>query len=76
MAVAALPGSQLSLLINGEPRRVEPGCTVAGLVAALGLEERRIAVAVNRDVVPRSAFRRQRLAAGDRIEILEAVGGG
>jgi sulfur carrier protein len=45
-------------------------------VAALGLERRRVAVAVNRDVVPRPAFAARRLAAGDRIEILEAVGGG
>jgi len=74
--VAVLQGSKLSLLVNGEPRRVEPGCTVAALLAVLGLERSRIAVAVNRDVVPRSAFRRHRLAAGDRIEILEAVGGG
>ncbi len=42
----------------------------------LGLETRRIAVAVNRDVVPRSTFGERRLEAGDRVEILEAVGGG
>jgi len=49
---------------------------VAELIAALGLQTSRIAIAVNRDVVPRSAFATHRLAAGDRIEILEAVGGG
>jgi sulfur carrier protein len=75
MAVA-LPATELPLLVNGESRRVASGCTVAGLVALLGLEGRRVAVAVNRDVVPRSAFDRHRLAAGDRVEILEAVGGG
>ena len=42
----------------------------------LGLDRRRIAIAVNRDVVPRSAFVTHRLVAGDRVEILEAVGGG
>lgn len=52
------------------------GCTVDQLVSSLGLETRRIAVAVNRDVVPRSQFDDHALAAGDRIEILEAVGGG
>jgi sulfur carrier protein len=67
---------ELSLLVNGEPRALPPGCTVAGLVEVLGLDGRRIAIAVNRDVVPRSSYRSHRLVRGDRIEILEAVGGG
>ncbi len=68
--------SRLSLWVNGEPRWIAPGSTLADLVAALGLDRKRVAVAVNRDVVPRPAFAARRLAAGDRIEILEAVGGG
>jgi len=55
---------------------VAPGSTLEDLVAALGLDRRRVAVAVNRDVVSRRTFAARRLAAGDRIEILEAVGGG
>jgi sulfur carrier protein len=66
----------LELRVNGEPRSVPAGCTVEQLVRVLGLERRRIAVAVNRDVVPRSAFDAHALTAGDRVEILEAVGGG
>ncbi len=69
-------GRGLELLVNGEPRSVSAGCTVEALVRELGLERRRIAVAVNRDVVPRSGYDVQLLAAGDRVEILEAVGGG
>jgi sulfur carrier protein len=49
---------------------------VAELLRVLELDARRIAVAVNREVVPRSAFARHALASGDRVEILEAVGGG
>jgi thiamine biosynthesis protein ThiS len=66
----------LELLVNGESRSVPPGCTVGELVRRLGLDGRRVAVAVNRGVVPRSAFPAVALAAGDRVEILEAVGGG
>jgi sulfur carrier protein len=66
----------LRLLVNGEPRTVPGGCTVEGLVRELGLGGSRIAVAVNRAVVPRSTYQRHPLAAGDRVEILEAVGGG
>ena len=71
-----MPAQDLDLLVNGESRAVPEGCTVAGLVELLGLTGRRVAVAINRDVVPRSAFGSRRLAPGDRVEILEAVGGG
>ena len=71
-----MPVQDLDLLVNGESRAVPEGCTVASLVELLGLAGRRVAVAINRDVVPRSAFESRRLASGDRIEILEAVGGG
>ena len=68
--------TRLSLWVNGEPRAMAPGSTLEDLVAELGLNRRRVAVAVNRDVVARRTFPARRLAAGDRIEILEAVGGG
>jgi len=53
-----------------------PEATVRGLLKLLQLDGRRIAVAVNRDVVPRSEYASRALGDGDRIEILEAVGGG
>jgi len=68
--------ADLSLTVNGNPERVPEGTTVRALLVRLGLADRRVAVAVNRTVVPRSAYDTQRLAAGDRVEILEAVGGG
>lgn len=66
----------LSIRVNGEPRTLGPGACVAELIEALGLGGRKLAVAVNRAVVPRSQYRARRLVAGDRVEILEAVGGG
>jgi len=66
----------LSVLVNGEARSVPTGATVEALLGLLGVRGRRLAVAVNRSVVPRSRYDRVALAAGDRIEILEAVGGG
>ncbi len=66
----------LQIQVNGEPVEVEPGATLADLLERLALGGRRVAVAVNRDVVPRSSFGERRLAPADRIEILEAVGGG
>ena len=67
---------EVQLTVNGESRAVPAECTLRGLLQLLDLEGQRVAVAVNCDVVPRSAFPSRQLAAGDRIEILEAVGGG
>ena len=66
----------IEVRVNGEDRTVPPDCTVAALIQSLGLGDRRLAVAVNRAVVPRSGYDAHTLAPGDRIEILEAVGGG
>jgi len=70
------PPPRLALDVNGDRHRLPEGTTVAGLLRELALDGRRIAVAVNREVVPRSAYDTHRLDDGDRVEILEAVGGG
>ena len=68
--------SPLEVLVNGEPRRLAEGSTLADLVEELGFGGRRIAVAVNHEVVPRAGHVAHTLRPGDRVEILEAVGGG
>jgi len=70
------PRPALALRVNGEAHEVPEGTTVADLVERLGLGGRRVAVAIDREVVPRQGFARRRLRSGDRVEILEAVGGG
>ncbi len=67
---------RLSLELNGEPRSVPAPCSVAALLETLELGGKRVAVAVNRDVVVRSRYATLELREGDRVEILEAVGGG
>ncbi|MCG8591805.1 MAG: sulfur carrier protein ThiS [Proteobacteria bacterium] len=73
----ATEGTQTEFVIqlNGEARRLPVGTTVATLLSELELASR-VAVARNREVVPRSSYASTTLAAGDRVEILEAVGGG
>lgn len=66
----------MRLSVNGEPREAAAGAALAALLAALGVDLRRIAVAVNGAVVPRAEWDRLALAEGDRIEIITAVGGG
>jgi len=66
----------LSVHVNGEPRGVAAGTTVAALLAELGLAGRPVAVERNEEIVPRSAHGETALAEGDRIEIVTMVGGG
>ncbi|MEI7572633.1 MAG: sulfur carrier protein ThiS [Phenylobacterium sp.] len=66
----------MALILNGEPRRLEAVENVADLVAALGLEPRKVAVERNLEIVPRSAYGQTHLADGDRIEIVHFIGGG
>jgi len=68
--------AQIAVRVNGEDREVRAGITVAELLRELGFGGRRVAVALNREVVPRAAHEERGIAAGDRIEVLEAVGGG
>ncbi|MCE8018820.1 sulfur carrier protein ThiS [Halomonas sp. MCCC 1A11036] len=66
----------MQIQLNGEPRDLAPGLTVAQLVDDLGLTGRRIAVERNEEIVPKSEHDATRLADGDRIEIVHAIGGG
>lgn len=66
----------MRLTINGEERSVDGAADVAALVRALGLDPRKVAVERNLEIVPRSTYAAARLAEGDRLEIVQFVGGG
>ena len=64
------------LTVNGESRSFQGVTHVAALVAALGLDTKKVAVERNLEIVPRSAYGKTPLADGDRIEIVHFIGGG
>ena len=66
----------MQILLNGESREVPPDATVEMLLAEIDLGEKRFAVEINEQLVPRSTFAQQALAEGDRVEIVTAIGGG
>ncbi|WP_420432737.1 sulfur carrier protein ThiS [Hyphobacterium sp.] len=66
----------MKLTINGEMREYADGLTISGLVTALGLHPRKVAVERNLEVVPKSLHPETVLADGDKIEIVQFVGGG
>ncbi len=65
----------MNLLVNGEQTSLTDVATVADLISALDLECN-VAVEINREIISRSAFANHRLAEGDEIEIVTAIGGG
>lgn len=66
----------MNVIVNGENRTLEAGTTVAALIAALGLRDRRVAVEVNEVVVSRDQHRSKEICPGDVVEIVQFVGGG
>ena len=67
---------KLSLTVNGDPRRIAAGSSVADLVADIGLNPAKVAVERNAVIVPRSTLADVALADGDVLEIVHFVGGG
>ncbi len=66
----------MQIYINGEEKTVAEQCSMAALIEQLALTGKRIAIEVNEELVPRSAFEQHLIQANDRIEIINAVGGG
>ncbi len=62
--------------VNGETREFPENLSVAGLLDAMALTGKRLAVEVNADIVPKSRHGETRLKSGDRVEIVHAIGGG
>ena len=68
--------TELTIMLNGDPRRVAAGTSVAELLAELELPAAKVAVERNLAIVPRSTFADVVLAEGDAVEIVHFVGGG
>lgn len=66
----------MEIQLNGEPLALADASTVQALLVGQGLAERRVAVEVNGEIVPRGRHASHTLRAGDRVEIVHALGGG
>lgn len=69
-------GLFMQLQVNGDMLEFAAPLTAAALLQHLGLENQRIALELNAEIVPRSRFLSTTLQAGDRVEIVRAIGGG
>lgn len=66
----------MNLLINGHASEQPEPMTVSGLIEVLGMAGKRLAVELNGEIVPRSQHAQTAVHEGDRIEIVQAIGGG
>ena len=66
----------VQISVNGKPMEVGPGTTVDGLLTLLNIKREYTAVAVNREVTPKSAYGTVTLSEGDKVEIVRPMGGG
>ncbi|MEH6651775.1 MAG: sulfur carrier protein ThiS [Motiliproteus sp.] len=66
----------MDIEVNGKRLQLPQNSTVDQLIQTMALTQQRLAVELNLDVVPRSQYASQQLRAGDRVEIVHAIGGG
>ena len=65
----------MQITLNGEARDLDQVCTLVQLIDKLALTGK-LAIEINNEVIPRSSFQNVKIKAGDRIEVVRAVGGG
>lgn len=68
--------THISIRVNGESKTIAAGTTPKQLIAELDLQNRRLALEINGEIVPRSLLASHELKSGDCVEIVHAVGGG
>ena len=66
----------MKITVNGQERALAAPVTVGVLLDALGMAGQRVAVEVNREIVPRSRHAQFQLNDQDRVEVVNAIGGG
>lgn len=66
----------MTIQVNGQPREIATGSSVAELLEVLGVKQPHVAVELNLEVVPRAQHAATPLREGDRLEVVTLVGGG
>lgn len=66
----------ITIILNGKEERIDSHSTIEQLLKTLNLENKRLAVEINENIVPRSEFSSHILKQADKVEIVQAIGGG
>jgi thiamine biosynthesis protein ThiS len=68
--------NEIIIQVNGETRQTAPGLSVTGLLAELGLNAGRVAIEYNLQILPKAKWEETQIVQGDKLEIVQFVGGG
>jgi sulfur carrier protein len=68
--------NEIDVHVNGETKQLAPGTSVRALLDHLGLNPGRVAIEYNLEILPKTKWEETRVSAGDRLEIVQFVGGG
>ncbi len=66
----------MKIIVNGENKEIQSNCNAEQLLQDMGFAGKRVAVELNREIVPRSHYAQTFISDGDKIEIVRAIGGG
>ena len=66
----------MKIVMNGEQQEVDNGATLFQLLERHRLAAKRLAIEINEEIVPRTEYAFYRLNEGDRVEVIQAIGGG
>lgn len=66
----------ITIILNGKPQPVDTDITINKLINQLQLQDKRLAIEINQQIIPRSTFAQHQLQHNDTVEIIQAIGGG
>jgi thiamine biosynthesis protein ThiS len=66
----------IQIILNGKPRNIKEKTNIISLLETLSLSEKKVAVEINEEVVPRDSYDKKFLSSKDRVEIVHFIGGG
>ena len=66
----------ITILLNGDKTEIDAGTNIEQLLQKLNIENKRLAVEINQEIIPRSEFSTQTFSDMDKVEIVQAIGGG
>ena len=66
----------ITIVLNGENKTIDDDTNIEQLLQSLSLENKRLAVEINQEIIPRSNFNSHTLNESDKVEIVQAIGGG
>jgi len=76
IAVTKINVLKMKIFINGKQKSIVDDITVRSLLEQLGMGQQRVALEINREIVPRSLHAEHTFHEGDQVEIIQAIGGG